>query len=382
MGHDSIVPGTLERAPQPGTLETCSTAAARQSCDDYSIHSLYREHRHVGFHESSSVFGSAVVGGVAAGIAARSWAAEDAPGRKIVVGVMGMGGRGTELARQFSRQPGVRSGLCLLRRQERGWKPRPGRSEKVCEQDPKQVGDFRRILDDQGGRRPGLRRADHWHAPATILACTAGKHVYVEKPCCHNPREGELQVAAAPKNTTASSRWARSAAACPGIIEGIAELRDGAIGKVRLARGWYTNRRPTIGRGQAGRVPEWLDYELWQGPAPRRPYRSNVVHYNWHWFWHWGNGEIGNNGVHAIDVCRWGLGVDFPTPRHFVGRRHYCYDDDQETPDTHVVSYEFGDADARLGRAELAPARLRGEHASASPSTATKGTLVIDGGRL
>ena len=145
--------------------------------------------------------GSAVVGGVAAGIAARSWAAEDAPGRKIVVGVMGMGGRGTELALQFQGQPGCEVAyVCCVD------KNRLAAAAKAVTEasgsEPKAVGDFRRILDDQAVDVLVCAAPDHWHAPATILACAAGKHVYVEKPCCHNPREGEMQVAAARKNTT------------------------------------------------------------------------------------------------------------------------------------------------------------------------------------
>ena len=109
-----------------------------------------------------------------------------------------------------------------------------------------------------------------------------------------------------------------------------------------LAKSWYINNRPPIGKGKLADPPKGLDYDLWQGPAPRRPFKDNYLHYNWHWFWHWGNGELGNNGVHTIDVCRWGLGVDYPTRVTSCGGR-YRYDDDQETPDTLTVSYEFAD---------------------------------------
>jgi predicted dehydrogenase len=114
----------------------------------------------------------------------------------------------------------------------------------------------------------------------------------------------------------------------------------GTIGRVYLAQSWYQNNRPTIGRGKEAAVPKGLDYDLWQGPAPRRPFHSNYLHYNWHWFWHWGNGELGNNGIHMIDLCRWALAVDYPVRVTSSGGR-YRFDDDQETPDTHVVSYEF-----------------------------------------
>jgi predicted dehydrogenase len=119
-------------------------------------------------------------------------------------------------------------------------------------------------------------------------------------------------------------------------------LQAGELGRVLFARGWYNNARPTIGRGKRVDVPSWLDYELWQGPAPEREYRDNVVHYNWHWFWDWGTGELGNNGIHTLDCCRWGLGVDYPR-RVTAGGGMYFYNDDQQTPDSHVVTYDFGD---------------------------------------
>jgi predicted dehydrogenase len=126
----------------------------------------------------------------------------------------------------------------------------------------------------------------------------------------------------------------------PAIIEAMQALKDGVIGRVYFGQAWYTNTRPSIGRGEAKEPPVGLDYDLWQGPAPRRPFRSNYLHYNWHWFWAWGNGELGNNGIHMLDLLRWGLGVEYPTLATSAGGR-YRFHDDQETPDTHVVSYNF-----------------------------------------
>jgi predicted dehydrogenase len=126
----------------------------------------------------------------------------------------------------------------------------------------------------------------------------------------------------------------------PGTQEAMGQLREGAIGRVYLVRSWYNNARGPIGRGKPAPVPPNLDYELWQGPAPRRPYLDNRVHYNWHWFWHCGNGELGNNGVHTLDLCRWGAGVDYAIRVTSSGGR-YRYEDDQETPDTHTVCFEF-----------------------------------------
>jgi predicted dehydrogenase len=284
-------------------------------------------------------FGVAAAVGLAAGGTGRAArAARPGANETIVVGVMGTGGRGMGHAAEFAEMPGVevayacdvdtRRAAEAAKAVERG----AGKAAKVVE-------DFRRILDDPAVDALVIATCNHWHAPAAILACAAGKHVYVEKPCSHSPREGELLVAAARKHERVV-QMGNQRRSWPQIIEAIERVRGGAIGRAYFARCCYSNARPSIGRGREVPTPSWLDYDLWQGPAPRRPYRDNILHYNWHWFWHWGNGELGNNGIHTIDVCRWGLGVDYPTRVTSAGGR-YRYQDDQETPDTHVVSFEF-----------------------------------------
>ena len=128
----------------------------------------------------------------------------------------------------------------------------------------------------------------------------------------------------------------------PNVIEAIEAVRNGAIGKAYFGKSWYTNTRGPIGTGKETAVPEWLDWELWQGPAPRMAYRDNVVHYNWHWFWHWGTGEALNNGTHMVDLLRWGFNVDYPVKVSSNGGRFH-YKDDWETPDTQVISMDFAD---------------------------------------
>src|SRR5262245_12877590 len=224
-----------------------------------------------------------------------------APSNQVRVAVMGTNSRGAALADCFARVPGVAvATICDVdeRAVNKGIKAVTAVGGKA----PQGARDFRRVLDDKTIDALVIATPDHWHAPMAIAACSAGKHVYVEKPCSHNPQEGEMLVAAARKykRLVQMGNQRRSA---PSTMEAIQAVRSGAIGRVYFARSAYTNSRETIGHGKPAPVPPWLDYELWQGPAPRRPYQDNVVHYNWHWFWNWGTGEAGNNGVHTVDLC-------------------------------------------------------------------------------
>jgi predicted dehydrogenase len=279
--------------------------------------------------------------GTALALTARSADAVYRANDKIVVGVMGTGGRGSGLAQAFEQQQGVEVAYVCDVDRNRAEKAAAGVA-KVKSRTPKTVQDFRRVLEDRAVDVLVVATCNHWHAPAAILACAAGKHVYVEKPCSHNPHEGELMVQAARKHNR-QVQMGNQRRSYEKIIEGIGLVRKGEeLGRAYLAQSWYTNNRGSIGKGKPAPVPEGLDYDLWQGPAVRRPFHDNYLPYTWHWFWHWGNGELGNNGIHYLDLCRWGLGVEFPTHVTSAGGR-YRYQDDQETPDTHLVTYGFAD---------------------------------------
>ncbi|WP_420601891.1 Gfo/Idh/MocA family protein [Flagellimonas sp.] len=204
---------------------------------------------------------------------------------------------------------------------------------------PKVEKDFRKILEDKDVDAVFIATPEHWHAPMSIMAMQAGKHVYVEKPCSHNPHENELLVAAQNKygKKVQMGNQQRSAATSASAI---ADIRSGAIGEVYKGEAYYSNNRGSIGKGNEISIPKTLDWELWQGPAPRESYRDNIHPYNWHWFRTWGTGEVHNNGTHEIDICRWALDVDLPSSVTSFGGK-YTYDDDWEFVDNQQVTYSF-----------------------------------------
>ena len=212
---------------------------------------------------------------------------------------------------------------------------------KKQKSEPKGLKDFRKVLEDKSIDAITIATPDHWHTPMAILGLAAGKHVYVEKPCSHNPREGELLIEAVAKYQRVC-QMGNQRRSFPTMHEAMEQLHGGIIGKLVFAKAWYANKRGSIGHGKPAPVPEWLDYELWQGPAPRKPFVDNLIHYNWHWHWHWGTGEALNNGTHEVDVCRWALGVDWPTRVSSNGGR-YFFKDDWETPDTQVIAWDYAD---------------------------------------
>src|ERR1700733_14646764 len=201
--------------------------------------------------------------------------------------------------------------------------------------------DFRTILERKDVDAITIATPDHWHAPMAIAGLQAGKHVYVEKPCSHNPAEGAMLVQAQQKYGKLVQMGTQQRSS-PHTIEIVDKIHNGLIGRAYFAKAWYSNVRKSIGTGKEAPVPAQLDWELWQGPAPRQPYKDNVQPYNWHWFRIWGTGETLNNGTHEVDVCRWALGVDFPNRVTASGGR-YAYKDDWQFYDTLVTSYEYDD---------------------------------------
>jgi predicted dehydrogenase len=278
------------------------------------------------------------VGGVLPAFSAKSYANIVNANNKIVVSMMGVNSRGKALAKNFARQENCEvAHICDV----------DSRAITACAEAikdrqtriPTGFVDFRKSLESKDIDAMVIAAPDHWHAPASLLAMQAGKHVYVEKPCSHNPAEGEMLVAATARygKVVQMGNQRRS---WPNVVEGIQALKSGAIGRVYFGKGWYSNNRQSIGIGKKTAIPEWLDWELWQGPAPRKEFQDNLIHYNWHWFWHWGTGEALNNGTHMIDLLRWGMEVDFPIRVSSNGGR-YRYQDDWETPDTQVINLDF-----------------------------------------
>jgi len=263
---------------------------------------------------------------------------KNAPSNKVIVASMGVNSRGAYLAKSFASLSNVEVAyICDVEEKaiSNGLDALKDASKK-----PTVIKDIRELLNKKDFDALLVATPDHWHAPAAILGVQHGKHVYVEKPCSHNCNEGEL-ISQAYHKYGKLIQMGNQRRSIPTLIEAVKQVRDGVIGNAYFGRSWYTNNRKSIGVGKKIPVPSSLDFNLWQGPAPRKPYQDNLVHYNWHWFWHWGTGESCNNGTHEIDCCRWFLGVDYPTKVTSAGGR-YAFNDDWQTPDTQVASFEFG----------------------------------------
>jgi predicted dehydrogenase len=302
-------------------------------------------------------------------------AAADNPMRKVVMGIIGLRGRGKDLLRGFSAFDDVEIAYVCdpdLNVVPRVLKELPARHKRQ----PKVVQDMRDIFSDKSVDAVAVAAPDHWHALATVWACQANKHVYVEKPISHNLVEGRRMVQAARKyNRVVQVGTQRRSGEY--VAKAAEVVRSGKLGKVPFARAWIAGHRKSIGKKADAAVPDKVDYNLWLGPAPERPFNHNRFHYNWHWFWDYGTGELGNNGIHGLDVIRWMLDLDAPQ-RVTSGGGKFFYDDDQQTPDTMTVTFDFPHCSVVWEHRIWAKTGLRNESFGIE-LVGEKGTLVIDG---
>lgn len=281
---------------------------------------------------------AAAAGAIAAASGSlRSAKAQEAD--RLRVGVIGPGGMGSNHLRFLSGRQDVEvAWVCDVDQQRLDAAAK--QVESSSGKAPQAVKDMRKVLDDKSVDAVFIATPDHWHAPAAILALDAGKHVYVEKPCCHNIREGRLMADAVAKSgkLLQVGTQTRSTAF---VREAIDRLRQGEIGDVLVAKAWNSQRRGSIGKSQPSEPPPHLDYDLWVGPAAMTPYRSNLLPGVWRWWYEFGCGDIGNDGVHDIDVACWGLGVtSHPVKATCLGGK-YFFDDDQQFPDTQYAVMEY-----------------------------------------
>jgi predicted dehydrogenase len=269
---------------------------------------------------------------------------------RVRVAICGTRGRGRDHMRGFAKVPGVEiAALCDV--DERVLNQRLKDVEDMGLQRPKSYVDIRKLLEDKSIDAISVATPNHWHSLMGIWACQAGKDAYVEKPCSHNTFEGRQLVRAAKKYNRIVQHGSQSRSN-PGMVEGIKHLSDGTIGDVYLARALCYKWRGEIGRATQEAIPGGVHYDLWTGPAPLRQFTRNRFHYNWHWNWETGNGEVGNQAIHEIDIARWGLGVRFPTQVSAMGG-HFMFDDDQETPNLMNAVFYFDEPNGKRKMMEL-----------------------------
>lgn len=289
-----------------------------------------------------------VASGMAGLTASKVCAEAAAPSERVSVAVVGMGGMGTSHLKELSVRSDVRVAYVCDVDQERLAAAVRAANEASGHM-PEAVGDVRTILDDRAVDALFIATPDHWHVPAALLAMDAGKHVYVEKPCSHNVREGRLLVDAVHRTGRTLQVGTQSRSA-PFLREAIEMLHSGAIGEVLVAKAWNSQRRTSIGKSIASSPPPHLDYDAWLGPAPDTPFRENLLHSTWRWWYDFGTGDMGNDGVHDIDVALWGLGVtSHPTRVACFGNKSY-FDDDQQFPDTQYAVCEYPLPGVPVGR--------------------------------
>jgi predicted dehydrogenase len=278
---------------------------------------------------------------MAAGAARTASSANDT----IRVACIGVRAQGNGHIREYLKMPGVEvAAICDV--DESVLKTRLDQVEKAAKKRPAAFTDYRKVMEDKSIDAVSIATPNHTHTLIAIAALQAGKDVYVEKPCAHNIFEARQIVAAAKKYSKQVVQHGTNSRSTAGLREGMQKLREGVIGDIYMARGLCFKWRDTIGRKPDAPVPAGVHYDLWLGPAPKRAFSENRFHYNWHWNWEYGNGDLGNQGIHEMDICRWGLGVKRPTKVSAMGG-HFMFDDDQNTPNVLTATFEFNEGGKR-----------------------------------
>jgi predicted dehydrogenase len=263
---------------------------------------------------------------------------------RVRVGLIGLGGRGNAHLGSYLQIPGAQmAAICDVNQAAR--ERANARIVKAGQEKATEFADMRKLFDSKDIDAVSMATPNHWHALGAIWAMQAGKDTYCEKPASYNPFESKQMIAAARKYKRMCQIGSQSRST-PHVIEAMQALKDGIIGKVYMSKGLCFKRRKSIGRKPDGPVPPGLDWDMFLGPAPMRPFNELRFAYNWHWFWDTGNGDLGNQGVHQMDIARWGMGLanDHSGLKNVVSTGgKYAYDDMQETPNTQMCSFDYGD---------------------------------------
>jgi predicted dehydrogenase len=304
---------------------------------------------------------------------------------KFVIGIIGPGGQGSNLLQSFGMQKDVEIAYVCDVDADR-MRSAVQAVEKFGGKAPRAEKDLRRVLEDKSVDAVIIATPDHWHAPATILACDAGKHVYVEKPCAHNIREGRLMTEAA-RRTKRVVQTGTQSRSTEHVRKAVELLHNGAIGEVLVAKIWNSQLRNAIGRVKPSEPPPQLDFDLWVGPAPMVPYQSNLLPSIWRWWYAFGAGDMGNDGVHDLDIGRWGLGVETHPAKIAALGGKYFFDDDQQFPDTQTVIFEYPAAGPKARKKQLifeqriwSPYVQEG-HENGNAFYGTQGMLILGKGK-
>ncbi|MEX2140973.1 MAG: Gfo/Idh/MocA family oxidoreductase [Pirellulales bacterium] len=287
---------------------------------------------------------AAAVGGTPLATFAQVEKQSTSPNEKLAIATIGVNGQGSAHLQEFTKRKDVDL-VAICDADSRVGNRKCEEVERRTGRRPKYVQDLRELFDDKSINCISTATPNHWHALVAIWAMQAGKDVYVEKPVSHNVSEGRRIVQVARK----LGRICQTGTQCrsmKGTIDAIEYMQAGKIGEVNLARGLCYKRRPSIGSRKEVKVPDSVDYNLWTGPAPLKPsYRNGdkgPIHYDWHWFWDYGNGDLGNQGIHQMDIARWGLGVDTVSPAVLSYGGRFGYKDAGETANTQVIIHDYG----------------------------------------